>query len=80
MARGAQAMASMGQFKFPQRSGWHDRVISQALAFPAGAYDDAVDVMGLAPRITPLVGRPTKQIVIRPSQVVSYDHDEEMGL
>ena len=80
MARGARAMASMGQLKFPQRSGWHGRVIAQALAFPAGAYDDAVDVLGLAPRVMPLVGRPKQPIVIRPSQVVSYDQDEEMGL
>lgn len=80
MARGAQAMASMGQFKFPQRSGWHEHLIAQALAFPAGAYDDAVDVLGMAPRLMPLVGRPKKQIVIRASQVVGYDQDEEIGL
>lgn len=79
MARGAQAMASMGQFKFPQRSGFHERVLSQALAFPAGAYDDAVDVLGLASRVMPLVGRPAKKTVIPAGRVMSYATDNEMG-
>ena len=79
MARGAQAMASMGQFKFPQRSGFHERVLSQALAFPAGAYDDAVDVLGLASRVMPLVGKPAKKTAIQPSRVMSYATDNEMG-
>lgn len=80
MARGAQAMASMGQFKFPQRSGWHERVLSQALAFPAGAYDDAVDVLGLAARGMPLVGKPKPKTVIPAGRVAHYAPDTEMGL
>lgn len=80
MARGAQAMASMGQIRLPQRSGWHERVIAQALAFPAGAYDDAVDVLGLAARVMPLVGRPTKQIVIPAGALREYAVDNEMGM
>lgn len=80
MARGAQALASMGQFKFPMRSSWHERVVSQALAFPAGSYDDAVDVMGLAPRVMPLVGHPKPKTHIDPSRVVAYETDDEMGL
>ena len=80
MARGAQAMASMGQFKFPQRSGWHERVIAQAAAFPAGAYDDAVDVLGLAARVMPLVGKPKAQTVIPANRVVTYAQDNEMGM
>jgi predicted phage terminase large subunit-like protein len=80
MARGAQAMASMGQFKFPQRSGWHERVISQATAFPAGAYDDAVDVLGLATRVMPLVGKPKPKTVIPQTRVAHYEPDLEMGL
>jgi predicted phage terminase large subunit-like protein len=81
MARGAQAMASMGQIKFPMRSGFHERVISQALAFPAGTFDDAVDVLGVAARGMPLVGRPVEEVRIPESAVVNYgSHDPEMGL
>lgn len=80
MARGAQAMASMGQFKFPQRSGFGERVISQALAFPAGAYDDAVDVLGLAARGMSLVGKPKPKTVIPASRVAHYAPDLETGM
>lgn len=57
-ARGAQAMASMGSIVLPARSGYHERVVSQLLAFPGGAHDDAVDVISLASRGIPLVGHP----------------------
>lgn len=60
-ASGAQAMASMGSIKFPARSGWHERVLSQLVAFPAGAHDDAVDVLTLAVRGINLVGHPPKK-------------------
>lgn len=59
-ARSAQAMASMGQIKFPARSDFGDRVIRQMTSFPAGAHDDAVDVIGLAVRSMALVGRPIR--------------------
>jgi len=55
-------------------------VISQALAFPAGSYDDAVDVMGLGVRMMPLVGQPQAQRVIRAAQVVSYPQDSHTGM
>jgi hypothetical protein len=80
MAAGAQAMASMGKFCFPARSGFTERVISQALAFPAGSYDDAVDVMGLGVRMMPLVGTPKVERVIPQSRVVHYPQDAEMGM
>jgi len=80
MARGAQAMASMGAIKFPTRSGFHERVISQLLAFPGGTFDDAVDVMGGAARVIPLVGHPKVDKPIPASRVTSYSTDSEMGL
>lgn len=54
--RGFQAMASMGKIRFPNRSDWHERVVSQLVQFPAGRYDDATDVCGLAANAIPLVG------------------------
>lgn len=80
MARGAQAMASMGAIRFPVRSGWHERVISQLVSFPGGAYDDAVDTIGGACRAIPLVGRPMQETKIPAARVVSYGIDTEMGL
>lgn len=59
-ARGAQAMASMGHIRFPQRSDFTDRVVKQLTAFPAGAYDDAVDVISIATRAIPLAGKPKR--------------------
>ena len=80
MARGAQAMASMGVIHFPMRSSWHERVIAQLCAFPAGSFDDAVDTIGGAARAIPLVGRPEPEIEIPFSQVTRYAVDEEMGM
>lgn len=54
--RGFQAMASMGKVRFPKRSAWHERVVDQLVQFPAGRYDDATDVCGLAANSIQLVG------------------------
>lgn len=80
MARGAQAMASMGSIKFPRRSGFHERVIAQLTAFPAGAYDDAVDTVGGAVRAIPLVGHPEIKKHIPASAVADYAVDNELGM
>lgn len=70
-ARGAQAMASMGHIKFPAKSDFADRVIKQLTSFPAGAFDDAVDVLGLASRSIGLVGRPSRpQQPIKSHQII----------
>lgn len=45
-----QARASMGKVWFPRNAPWTERVIDQLLAIPAGRYDDAADVCGLAGR------------------------------
>lgn len=76
--RGAQALASMGKIKFPVRSGFTERVIKQLVAFPAGAFDDAVDVLGLAARGMNLVGKPKAPPTITAS--VPMMIDAEMGL
>lgn len=79
-AAGAQAMASMGAIKLPTRSGWHERVISQCLAFPAGAHDDAVDVLSIAVRGMNLVGNPPpKPKEIHPSQLHTHEPDDYTG-
>lgn len=80
MARGAQAMASMGSLVFPRRSSFADRVIAQLVGFPAAANDDAVDVLGGAVRAIPLVGRPAKKREIPAGAVATYGIDDELGM
>ena len=46
MARPFQGMASLGKVHIPYCD-WGDRLINQLVAFPAGEYDDAVDVCAL---------------------------------
>jgi predicted phage terminase large subunit-like protein len=46
-ARPIQAMASMGKVFLPKRAPWKDRLLNQLLRFPAGKYDDGVDVLSL---------------------------------
>ena len=49
-ARSIQAMASMGKISFPKMASWKTDIITQLLRFPAGKYDDAVDVFSLIGR------------------------------
>lgn len=49
-ARPIQGMASMGKIFFPKNASWKGDMLSQLLRFPAGKYDDAVDVFGLIGR------------------------------
>jgi predicted phage terminase large subunit-like protein len=46
-ARPIQAMASMGKVFMPKKAAWKDRLMNQLLRFPAGKYDDGVDVLSL---------------------------------
>lgn len=80
MARGAQAMASMGSIKFPMRSSFTERVVSILKAFPAGANDDAVDVLGGAVRAIPLVGHPKDPYTIPKDSIEAYPVSDEMGM
>jgi predicted phage terminase large subunit-like protein len=49
-ARSIQARASMGKVFFPKKAPWKGDILNQLLRFPAGRYDDAVDVFGLIGR------------------------------
>jgi predicted phage terminase large subunit-like protein len=68
--RGFQALASMGKVRFPNRSNWHERVIEQLVKFPAGKYDDATDVCGLAANSIPLLGKPKRKLA--PANIGSF--------
>lgn len=45
-----QGRAAVGKVWFPRYAPWTERVIQQLLAMPAGRWDDAADVCGLAGR------------------------------
>ena len=49
-ARSIQARASMGKLFWPENAPWKSDVMDQLLKFPAGKYDDAVDVFSLLGR------------------------------
>ena len=49
-ARSFQALAASGQVWIPKTQ-WSDELIEQLVAFPAGKYDDKVDVCGLFGRL-----------------------------
>jgi predicted phage terminase large subunit-like protein len=49
-ARAIQARVSMGKVFLPKAARWKEHVLSQLLKFPAGKYDDAVDVLSLIGR------------------------------
>jgi predicted phage terminase large subunit-like protein len=49
-ARAFQAKASMGDVFFPTHASWKPELISQLMKFPAGKYDDGVDVCSLIAR------------------------------
>jgi predicted phage terminase large subunit-like protein len=49
-ARAFQALASQGKVHIPNNA-WGEELISQLLKFPAGKYDDKVDVCGLFGRL-----------------------------
>lgn len=46
-ARSFQALASMGKVWLPRRASWKHDLLAQLLRFPAGKYDDGVDVCSL---------------------------------
>jgi len=49
-ARPFQARAAMGNVYLPQHSTWLSDLMSQLMRFPAGKYDDGVDVCSLIGR------------------------------
>ena len=57
-ARGFQAKASMGKVFLPKNAPWKCHLLSQLLRFPAGKFDDGVDVCSLFGRAGDLVMKP----------------------
>lgn len=57
-ARGFQSKASMGKVFFPKNAPWKGHLLSQLLRFPAGKFDDGVDVCSLFGRAGELIMRP----------------------
>ncbi len=49
-ARAIQALASVKSIIFPKHAPWREHVEKQMMQFPAGKYDDAVDVLSLIGR------------------------------
>lgn len=80
MARALQGLAAMGHVKLPNNEYGH-RLLAQMLAFPAGKYDDAVDMavlMGMAidqahPALVAAEKRP-----LEPRDYVPVTDDEEI--
>jgi hypothetical protein len=66
MARSLQSMAAMGKVKLPDTEYGH-RLLSQLLNFPAGKYDDAVDMASLMGRAVnqahPAVMSPVSNVI-----------------
>ena len=55
----------MGKLWWPREASWKSDVIGQALRFPAGKHDDAVDVLGLVGRGLEHVRPPVSSAPIR---------------
>lgn len=59
-ARNFQALASMGKVFLPKQAPWKADLLGQLLRFPAGKYDDGVDVCSLVGRGLEFIGGPKK--------------------
>ena len=57
-ARSFQAMASMNKVMVPLEAPWKSELIGQLTRFPAGKYDDGVDVCSLIGRGLQMMPRP----------------------
>jgi predicted phage terminase large subunit-like protein len=65
--RAFQALASMGKVWVPAKAPWKADVVGQAIRFPAGRFDDAVDVLGLYGRGLEFVrAKPPARTVVKP--------------
>lgn len=60
-ARSIQAKASMGKVFLPKNAPWKAELLSQLMRFPAGKYDDGVDVMSLFGRGLEFIKGPKKK-------------------
>lgn len=68
-ARAIQARASMGKLFFPKHATWKADVVGQLLKFPAGKYDDAVDVFSLFGRGLEFVADASKPRPLAPKPI-----------
>ena len=64
-ARPIQAMASMGKVFLPKNAPWKADLLNQLLRFPAGKYDDGVDVLSLFGRGLEHIRGPKKRASIK---------------
>jgi len=79
MARSFQGLASSGMVHIPH-SDWGDRLIEQLCKFPAGTYDDAVDVcalIGMAVNSSHPAILETVETEIQPIDGYGWDEEEE---
>jgi predicted phage terminase large subunit-like protein len=60
-ARTIQGMASMGKVWLPKNAPWKGELLNQLLRFPAGKYDDGVDVLSLFGRGLQFIRGPKKR-------------------
>jgi predicted phage terminase large subunit-like protein len=75
-ARAFQAKAAMGNVYVPAQSGWRTDLLSQLMRFPAGKYDDAVDVCSLIGRGLEHARVPeAKKVVVKMPQSVGIRRD-----
>lgn len=69
-ARNIQAMASMGKVFLPKNAPWKSELLSQLIRFPAGKFDDGVDVMSLFGRGMEYINAPKakrKEVAYEPA-------------
>jgi predicted phage terminase large subunit-like protein len=60
-ARAIQARCAMGKVWLPKAAGWKADLMSQLMRFPAGKYDDGVDVLSLVGRGMQFISTPKLQ-------------------
>lgn len=77
-ARGFQALASQGKVHIPNTP-WGEELITQLLKFPAGKYDDKVDVCGLFGRILDQTFGPRELIEEEVRAHDAYDSYDDEG-
>jgi predicted phage terminase large subunit-like protein len=77
-ARSFQAMASMGKIMMPITAGWKSELLGQLTRFPAGRYDDGVDVCSLIGRGLETVRLPAQlssDRTRRPNRYHRFEYD-----
>lgn len=77
-ARAFQALASQGKVHIPNTP-WGEELITQLLKFPAGKYDDKVDVCGLFGRLLDQTFGPRELIKEEETETDDYETDNDEG-